>query len=156
MSRYYSYNDFMSDVLTCAEEFCKNTCGHTLSQYAGVSWITYVGIRNLVAKRLSLLWSLENFLEGFIKKFPIISAMAMWAISRFLSTRVGQEIANILGARASEIIQELYQNRILLPTISKICIAYQGRWEAAEGCRSDIDALMEEATDSLMKELSVI
>jgi len=152
MSRYYSYNDFMSDVLERAEEICSNACRRPLSQYTGVSWMTYAGICNLVARRTSLLPALQRFIENH----PIISFVTAWTLDLFLSTEVGREIAEVFGERAGEIIRDLYGNKILLPTIGGICGEYQGRWQAAEGCRSDIDALMEEAAGSLLKRLAAM
>lgn len=152
MSRYYSYNDFMSDMLAGAEERCRNACGRTLSQYTGVSWMTFVGICNLATRRMSLLTELQRFVENH----PIISYVTAWTLDLFLSTEAGQEIAAAFGKRAGECIRELYGNKVLLPTINDVCRKYQERWAELDSCKADIDALMEEAELDLLNGLVAI
>lgn len=149
MSRYYSYNDFMADVLVKADEICQNTKGKTLHEATELSEDALNGIRKMMSGSMNVFSGLVEF----IAEHPVIASMGT---SFFLASRLGRCIARELGSCASAILIELCRERVVLLMIDRMCREYKTRWEKIEGCKSDVDALLNEAAHSFLGGLSLL
>lgn len=144
MSRYYSFNDFMNDVLDRANEVCQAQHQVSLEDYYKVSKQTMRTIRKLIS-------------SGWYVFAAVVALFAAGglglgvAIVAFLSTPPGMIVAAVLGVTAVASIRKMYQERVLPNAVRDVGNQYKGKWEMIEGNRSAIDSLVYEAADQLLK-----
>lgn len=142
MSRYYSYNDFMTNVVDAADHLARSREGCSLENLYQVSSKTIQGIRKL----LTLDW----------KAFVAVTALfvlgefgLIGAITAFLLTPIGIPVAALFGAYAVYTIRQMYRDKVLPNAVRAIGERYRKPWEEAEGNIRKVDALMKEASEEL-------
>lgn len=142
MSRYYSFNDFMSDVINKADQISrqKDNCG--LEQLFHVSLLTLTSTRNLV----SYGWAV---FIAVVALFALGPLAFIAALASFLLTPIGLIVAAVLGVGAYNTIKAMYRDRALPQAVKSVGEEYKPRWEAADGNSSKIDNLLNEAVISL-------
>ena len=150
MSRYYSFNDYMNDVIREANSECQQLHHCQLHEYAEVSARTFEGMIRLIAKN----WRFFAAVTGFIKGHTgtIITA---GLIAIFLGTPIGLLIAAVLGISAAAVIREMFTDKMLTPAVQETGQRFKGRWEELEGERQAIDNLVREAADYLLRQVGV-
>jgi len=149
MSRYYSYNDFMSDAFVRADEICQSAKGKTLHEATGLSEDALNGISRMMSYSMSLFSGLVEF----IAEHPVIAGVG---VTFFLASPIGRSVALVLGSCAVSIVIEICRKRFVILAIDRMCKTYRTRWEEVEGCKSDVDALLDEAARSLLSQLSLL
>lgn len=144
MSRYHSFNDFMTDVLDRADNICRDRHEVGLEDLYSVSNDT---LRN-VGKLIKAGWRV------FIAVVVLFGAGAIGLVSAtlvFLSTPIGWIVTAILGIAALVKIQQMYSERVLPNAVRDVGEVYKDKWESVEGNRPAIDQLMDEAAMQIVK-----
>lgn len=152
MSRYYSYNDFMANVVDAADSLARSREGCSLENLYQVSSKTIQGIRKL----LTLDWKAFVAVTALfvLGEFGIIGA-----ITAFLLTPIGIPVAALFGAYAVYTIRQMYRDKVLPNAVRAVGEQYRRAWEEAEGNTKKVDALLKEASEELFakaNDLSVI
>ena len=145
MSRYYSFNDYMDDVLEYADTRCHEKYQVGLEELYAVSGQTMECIRKLIR-------------SGGWYVFVAVVALLMVggvglvaAAMAFLATPPGMVVAGILGVSALASIKKMYQERVLPEAVRDVGNQYKARWEHCEGNRGAVDQLVKEAAEALIK-----
>lgn len=133
MSRYYSYNDFMSDVFTRADATCHTRHGSSLSEYANVSESV---IESIMAGAFS------GLAGWFI--LPIVAPLPLGA------SMVG---GMVMGAIRAMRRKQRSNEEVLCEVVRKMSLRFKSRWEALDGYKAGIDTLVDEAAEYLLKEM---
>jgi len=142
MSRYYSFNDFMNDVIEEADKVSKSRSGCGLEELYHVRVKTYEAIRALISKD----WGIFIAVVVFLAVGPVGLGLA---IASFLATPIGVVVAAVLGVGSIATIKQMYKDRILPQTVRKIGEEYKARWNQNEGNRTKIDSMVNEAAEEL-------
>lgn len=142
MSRYYSYNDFMTDVVDTADNLARSRKGCSLENIYQVSSKTIQGIRKL----LTLDW--KAFL-AVTALFVLGEFGLIGAITAFLLTPIGIPVAVLFGAYAVYTIRQMYRDKVLPNAVRAIGERYRQPWEEAEGNTRKVDSLLEKASEEL-------
>lgn len=142
MSRYYSYNDFMTDVVDIADNLARSRKGCSLENLYQVSSKTIQGIRKL----LTLDW--KAFL-AVTALFVLGEFGLIGAITAFLLTPIGIPVAVLFGAYAVYTIRQMYRDKVLPNAVRTIGERYRQPWEEAEGNTRKVDSLLEKASEEL-------
>jgi hypothetical protein len=145
MSRYYSFNDFMKDVITEADGMTQQRYGRSLEECYKVS-----------PKTLHMVCSLIDNGWWVFTAVVALLAMSMFGflatLTTFLMTPVGLIVASVLGVAAASKLKQLYHDRVLPQMIERVGRRFKPLWEAADGSRSRIDRLKEEAAREIADE----
>lgn len=142
MSRYYSFNDFMSDVIKKADEISRQKNNVGLEELFHVSLLTLTSTQSLISYGWAIFIAVATlFLLGPI---AFIAALAS-----FLLTPIGLIVATVLGVAAYKTIKAMYRDRDLPLAVKSVGEEYKPRWEAADGNSSLIDQLLKDAVISL-------
>lgn len=142
MSRYYSYNDFMTDVVDAADQLARSRKGCSLENLYQVSSKTIQGIRKL----LTLDWKVFVAVTAL---FVLGEFGLLGTITAFLLTPIGIPVAALFGAYAVYTIRQMYRDKVLPDAVRAIGERYRQPWEEAEGSTRKVDALMKEASEAL-------
>lgn len=142
MSRYYSYNDFMTNVVDTADQLAHSRKGCSLENLYQVSGKTIQGIRKL----LTLDW--KAFL-AVTALFVLGEFGLLGAITAFLLTPVGIPVAALFGAYAVYAIRQMYRDKVLPNAVRAIGEQYRQPWEEAEGNTQKVDFLLKKASEEL-------
>lgn len=142
MSRYYSFNDFMNDVIEEADKISESRSGCGLEELYHVKVKTYEAVRRLISKD----WFVFIAFVVLLAVGPIGLGLA---IAGFLTTPVGLVVVAVLGAGSVATIKQMYKDRILPQTVRKIGEKYKSRWKQEEGNRTKIDGMVNEAAEEL-------
>ena len=117
MSRYYSYNDFMTNVVDAADHLARSRKGCSLENLYQVSSKTIQGIRKL----LTLDW----------KAFVAVTALfvlgefgLIGAITAFLLTPIGIPVAALFGAYAIYTIRQMYRSPMARTALGRTLSRY--------------------------------
>uniref|UniRef100_UPI00405666DE hypothetical protein n=1 Tax=Agathobacter sp. TaxID=2021311 RepID=UPI00405666DE len=145
MSRYYSFNDYMNDVLEECDSICKvrHNCG--LEDLYRVSRTTYRAVMQLIAKDWKVFIAVA---VGLLILGPVGLTVA---IGPFLSTPIGWAIVAVLGGGTVGVIKQMYHDRQLPNAVKTVGEKYKPRWEHIEGNAYQIDCLVKEAAEELYK-----
>ena len=150
MSRYYSFNDYMNDVLMEADERCQQLKDCRLYEFVDVSAKTFEGAKKIIGRNWNHFYVLAEFLASNADKIFIAAMIAI-----FLSTPVGVVIAAVLGISAVKTIKELSADKLLTPAVRKTGEEYKNKWEELEGEQDAIDDLVKEAAGFLLWRVGV-
>lgn len=145
MSRYYSFNDFMTDVINEADELALKRNDRHLEDLFRVSHSTTQAVISLIENGGWAVFIAVAALFAF-GSFGIIGA-----IIAFLVTPVGLIVAAILGVSAAAVIRQMYKDRVLPNAVKSVGEEFKDRWENADGNRTTIDHLWRAAAESLYK-----
>jgi len=142
MSRYYSYNDFMTNVVDDADHLARSRKGCSLEDLYQVSSKTVQGIRKL----LTLDWKVFIAVTALfvLGEFGLIGA-----ITAFLLTPIGIPVAVLFGAYAVYTIRQMYRDKVLPNAVRAVGEQYRQPWEEAEGNTQKVDFLLEKASEEL-------
>lgn len=132
MSRYYSYNDFMSDVLIRTDEVCREKHGSSLQEYANVSESVMQSILSGIVG--GLIWSGPVIIVP-----PLMPVFVLGAIVR--------------GVARSRYSKKRNNGEVLIEAVRKIGARFKSRWEKLDGYKVGIDSLMDEAAECLLREV---
>lgn len=143
MSRYYSFNDYMNDVLVECDKLCRERHNCGIEDLYRVSSTTYKAIMQLITKD----WRI--FIAVVIGILAVGPVGFVAAITAFLSTPVGWAVAAVLGGGTIGIIKQMYHDRELPNAVKKVGETYKSRWENIEGNTYKIDSLVKEAAEEL-------
>ena len=149
MSRYYSYNDFMTDVVDTADRLACSRRGCGLEDLYRVSDKTFQNIRKL----LTLDWKV--FL-AVVALFVLGEVGLLGAVTAFLLTPLGIPVGILFGACAVRAIRQMYRDRILPNAVRAVGEHYRESWEDAEGSTRAVDALLEKASEDLFRRANVM
>jgi len=144
MSRYYSFNDFMTDVLERADNVCQDRHQVGLEDLYSVSSDTMRTVKKLIESG----WYV---FAAVVALFAVGSVGLVAAATTFLTTPVGWIVVAVLGISALRKIQEMYHDRILPNAVRDVGEAYKAQWEAVEGDCPAIDRLVNEAAVELVE-----
>lgn len=144
MSRYYSFNDFMNDVINRANEICLSRHHVSLEGYYSVSSQTVTTIKKLIDSG----WYI---FVAVVALFVTGSLGLTAAIVAFLSTPPGIVVAALLGVSAFATIRKMYQEKVLPNAVRDVGKEYKSKWEMVEGNHNAIDALIESAAEDLLR-----
>ena len=142
MSRYYSFNDFMNDVIEEANKISESRSGCGLEELYHVKLKTYKAIRMLISEG----WGIFIAVVVLLAMGPLGLGLA---IAGFLTTPPGLVVAAVLGVGSVATIKQMYKDRILPQTVRKIGEGYKTRWNQNEGNRIRIDNMVTEAAEEL-------
>ena len=142
MSRYYSFNDFMNDVIEEADHISKNKKGYGLEELYNVKIDTIVTMKKLILND----W---RIFIGVIVFLGTGSAALGISIAVFLTTPIGLIVAAILGGSAVLMLRQLYIDRALPQNVKEIGEKYKSKWKQNEGNRTKIDNMVYEAAEEL-------
>ncbi len=142
MSRYYSFNDFMNDVIEEANKISESRSGCGLEELYHVKLKTYKAIRMLISEG----WGIFIAVVVLLAMGPLGLGLA---IACFLTTPPGLVVAAVLGVGSVATIKQMYKDRILPQTVRKIGEGYKTRWNQNEGNRIRIDNMVKEAAEEL-------
>lgn len=142
MSRYYSFNDFMNDVLEEADKISVSRSGCGLEELYHVKMRTYEAIKQLIDKD----WGVFIAVVVLLAVGPLGLGIA---IAGFLATPIGIVVAAVLGVTSLATIQQMYKDRILPQSVRKIGEKYKIRWQQNEGNHTKIDNMLIEAAEEL-------
>ena len=142
MSRYYSFNDFMNDVIEEANKISESRSGCGLEELYHVKLKTYKAIRMLISEG----WGIFIAVVVLLAMGPLGLGLA---IAGFLTTPPGLVVAAVLGVGSVATIKQMYKDRILPQTVRKIGEGYKTRWNKNEGNRIRIDNMVKEAAEEL-------
>lgn len=142
MSRYYSFNDFMNDVIEEANKISESGSGCGLEELYHVKLKTYKAIRMLISEG----WGIFIAVVVLLAMGPLGLGLA---IAGFLTTPPGLVVAAVLGVGSVATIKQMYKDRILPQTVRKIGEGYKTRWNQNEGNRIRIDNMVKEAAEEL-------
>ncbi len=142
MSRYYSFNDFMNDVIEEADHISKNKKGYGLEELYNVKIDTIVTMKKLILND----W---RIFIGVIIFLGTGSAALGISIAVFLTTPIGLIVAAILGGSAVLMLRQLYIDRALPQNVKEIGEKYKSKWKQNEGNRIKIDNMVYEAAEEL-------
>lgn len=142
MSRYYSFNDFMNDVIEEANKISESRSGCGLEELYHVKLKTYKAIRMLISEG----WGIFIAVVVLLAMGPLGLGLA---IAGFLTTPPGLVVAAVLGVGSVATIKQMYKDRILPQTVRKIGEGYKTRWNQNEGNRIRIDNMVKEAAEEL-------
>ena len=121
MSRYYSFNDFMNDVIEEANKISESRSGCGLEELYHVKLKTYKAIRMLISEG----WGIFIAVVVLLAMGPLGLGLA---IAGFLTTPPGLVVAAVLGVGSVATIKQMYKDRILPQTVRKIGEGYKTRW----------------------------
>ena len=142
MSRYYSFNDFMNDVLEKADEISRARKGYGLEELYSVKVQTYQAVKALISHD----WFVFLAVVALLVLGPVGFAVA---IVSFFTTPVGIAVAAVLGVGAAATIKQMYQDRILPQSVRKVGEAFKPKWKQSDGNRIKIDLLVDQAAEEL-------
>lgn len=144
MSRYYSFNDFMDDVIEEADHISRDQRGYGLEELFNVKTRTVEAIRALISTD----WSVFVAVVVLLGVGPLILGVS---IVTFLATPVGLIVAAVLGAGSVAIITQMYKDRLLPQNVKKIGEKYKSEWSRYEGNKDKIDKLVNTAGEELYR-----
>lgn len=150
MSRYYSFNDYMNDVLMEADKRCQQLKSCRLYEFVDVSARTFEGATKIIRRNWNNYHALTEFLASNADMISIADIIAS-----FLRTLVGVAIAAVLGISAVKTIKEMSADKILTPAVRDTGEKYRSKWEELEGEQDAIDALVEAAAGFLLWRVGV-
>lgn len=142
MSRYYSFNDFMNDVLEEADQISKMKSGCGLEELYGVKLVTFEAIQAL----LSSDWGVFMAVVIVVLTGPAGIALV---IARFLRTPMGVLVKAILGNETYAKIVQMHNDRLLPQAVKAIGEKYRPKWKQIEGNRIKIDNMLHEAAEEM-------
>lgn len=143
MSKYYSFNDFMNEVIYEADSICRRKYDVGLENLFDASHVTFTAVMKLIDK------------GGWLVFLAVVALLALGSlgillgITTFLTTPVGLTVALILGGGAATTLYEMYRDRLLPQAVRDVGEKYKKRWENADGNHSIIDKLKDEAANEL-------
>lgn len=142
MSRYYSFNDFMNDVLELSNEYARqrNSCG--LEDLYQVSSSTYTAILMLIGHG----WGLFTWVVALLALGWVALCLALGGA---LTTPIGWTVVAVLGGGAAVTIKNMYKDRILPNTVKEVGERYKPLWEKVEGNSTEVDELRCRAAEEL-------
>ena len=142
MSRYYSYNDFMTNVVDTADQLARSRKGCSLEDLYQVSSKTLQSLRKL----LTLDWKVFLAVTALfvLGEFGLIGA-----ITAFLLTPIGIPVAALFGVYAVYSIRQMYRDKVLPNAVRAIGEQYRQPWVDAEGNTRKVDSLLEKASEEL-------
>lgn len=150
MSRYYSFNDYMNDVITEADAACQQLKNCRLNEFAKVSERTFDGITKIINRNWNVFSAIVAFLLNNAGSIFIVGLIAA-----FLGTPIGLIVGAVLGASAAIVIREMYTDKILTPAVRETGEKFKDQWERLDGERKAIDALVKEAADFLLWKVGI-
>lgn len=142
MSRYYSYNDFMNDVIGEADRISNEKKGYGLEELYHVKINTINAITSLISKD----WTVFAAVVILLGVGPLLLGIS---IATFLTTPIGLAVAAVLGGGTVAIITQMYKDRVLPQNVKKIGEKYKPEWSRIEGNRVKIDLLTQQAAMEL-------
>lgn len=142
MSRYYSFNDFMTDVIKEADTVCRRKDNMGLEDLYNVSFMTLLSTQNLISVGWYVFIAVVALIGlgwlGLIVSIPV-----------FLTTPIGAIVLGVLGIGAVATIKTMYHDRALPEAVKAVGEEYKPKWESADGNNSKIDTLLKEGAASL-------
>lgn len=142
MSRYHSFNDFMTDVINEADSISRRKNNLGLEELFAASPVTFSAMLRLID-------------AGWFVFLAVVALFALgWlgliaALVTFFTTPVGMLVLAALGVGAAKTIKKMYEERILPETVKYIGEKYKSSWEPVEGNHSAIDRLLTDAAEEL-------
>ena len=145
MSIYYSFNDFMTEVIDKADSISqqKNNCG--LEDLFNVSLATLMSTKNI----LKIGWPAFFAVIALFSLGPLAFGLAL---TSFLLTPAGITISLIFGAAVYSKIKAMYHDKKLPQAVKSIGENFKPRWEYADDNTSLINNLLHEAALTLYEE----
>ena len=142
MNIYYSFNDFMNQVIQKADDIARQNHNRgleylfavshdtldTVTVLIGIGWYAFLAVVGL----LLLGWL------GFLA-----------ALATFMTTPVGIAISAILGIGAFAKIKKMYDEKVLPLAIREVGEKYKSRWEAEHPNPVKVDSLLNQAANEL-------
>ena len=142
MNIYYSFNDFMKQVINKADNISRQNHHLGIEELFNVSLTTLNAIMSLIGEGWPVFLAVVAlFALGYIGFFAAITA--------FLLSPIGIVVALVLGAGAAKIIKIMYKERILPLAVRDVGEKYKSRWENADNNPYVIDNLLNDAANDL-------
>ena len=142
MNIYYSFNDFMNQVIKKADDISRQNHNRGLEELFDVSRATF----DAVAKLIKAGWYV--FMGVMVlMAFGYFGFLA--AIAGFLLTPIGLIVAAIFGAAAVATLKKMYDDKILPNAVRDVGEQYKRRWNNANGNFTIIDNLLNQAANDL-------
>ena len=138
MSRYYSFNDFMNNVIEEANSISESKNGFGLEELYRVKVCTYEATKALVLREWKVFRAVVFLFGGGAIGLSLI-------LTTFLLTPIGLIVVGVLGAVAAQTIKQMYEDRILPQAVKAVGEKYKEEWENLEGNRIKIDKLLNKA-----------
>lgn len=142
MNIYYSFNDFMNQVIEKADALSRQNHNRGLEELFDVSRSTYESMEKLIGAGWYVFLAVAALLALSLIGFTA-------ALVGFLTTPIGLAVAAIFGLTAGKKIKQMYQEKILPLTVKEVGEQYKIRWENANGNRTVIDGLLNQAANDL-------
>lgn len=142
MNIYYSFNDFMNQVMKKADGIARQNHGCGLEELFDVSRNTFESSLKLIGAGWRVFLAVVALL--FMSAFGFTAALV-----GFLTTPIGLIVAAIFGLTVGKKLKQMYDEKILPITVKEVGEQYKARWEAEHPNPAKIDSLLNQAANDL-------
>ena len=142
MNIYYSFNDFMNQVMKKADDIARQNHNRGLEELFDVSRNTFDSSVNLIDAGWHVFLAVVALLFMSVLGFTV-------ALVGFLSTPIGLIVAAIFGLTAGKKLKQMYDEKILPITVKEVGEKYKSRWEAKHPNPAKVDSLLNQAANDL-------
>lgn len=142
MNIYYSFNDFMNQVVEKADALARKNHNRGLEELFDVSRATFDSSLKLINSGWRVFLAVAALLLMSIFGFTV-------ALVGFLTTPVGLVVAAIFGLTAGKKLKKMYDEKILPLAIREVGEKYKSRWESEHPNPVKVDKLLDQAANDL-------